>query len=228
MDEYPSISAVLVTYQRTELALRTIRGLGEYLAYPKEKIYWYVADDGSQPWHIDSILKEIIGCGFAVLGHHSQKFFPGTSFSGKGWNIGLVEAHRKSPFVLWMEDDWELRRPLAISPYLRMLHDREDVGMVRLGHLAVGSQVEIVGYSGIHYLNYLRTTQYAYSGNPHIRHVRFSQACGPFAEDCNPGMIELRQDDKFRKDVNVPAIWRPADIPGWGIFAHIGTERTFQ
>lgn len=228
MDEYPTISAVLVTYNRTELALRTIRGLGQYLAYPLEKVSWYVADDGSPREHVDAILKAIVECGFTVLGFHNQKAMPGTFFPGKGWNFALNKAHEKSPFVLWLEDDWELRRPLAISPYLRLLHDREDIGMIRLGHLAVGSKVEIVGHSGIHYLNYLRDTQYSYSGNPHIRHVRFSQAVGPFAEDKNPGEIELDQDYKFRSNPNAPAIWRPADIPGWGIFAHIGTDKTWS
>lgn len=227
MDEYPSIAAVLVTFNRTELALRTIRGLGQYLDYPLEKVYFYVADDGSPREHVDAILKEIVNCGFCVLGYHNEKFRPGTHFPGIGWNMGLMAAHQKSPFVLMMEDDWELRRPLAISPYLRMLHDREDVGMVRLGHLAVGSKVEIVGYSGIHYLHYLPDTQYMYSGNPHIRHVRFSQAVGPFAEDKTPGEIELDQDYKARTLPNVPAIWRPADIPGWGIFHHVGQEKTW-
>lgn len=227
MDEFPTISVILLTYKRTDLALRTIRGLGQYLAYPLEKVYFYVADDGSPREHVDAILREIVNCGFCVLGYHNEKFSPGTTFPGKGWNLALQIAHQKSPFVLVKEDDWELRRPLAISPYLRMLHDREDVGMVRLGHLAVGSKVEIVGYSGIHYLNYLRDTQYAYSGNPHIRHVRFSQAVGPFAEDKTPGEIELDQDYKFRSNPNVPAIWRPADIPGHGIFGHIGADKTW-
>src|SRR3990172_7535200 len=150
MDEFPTIAAVMVTYNRTELALRTIRGLGNFLAYPPEKVSWYVADDGSPKEHVDTILREIVGCGFTIIGYHNQKFSPGTFFPGKGWNLALRTAHTKSPFVLFLEDDWELRLPLAVSPYLRLLHDREDVGMVRLGHLAVGSKVEIVGHSGIH------------------------------------------------------------------------------
>lgn len=227
MDEYPVISAVMVTFNRTDLALRTIRGLGQYLAYPKEKVAFYIADDGSPREHVDAILHEVIVNGFTVLGYHNQKFLPGTFFPGKGWNLALATAHKKSPFVLWLEDDWELRRPLAISPYLRMLHDLENVGVVRLGHLAIGSDVRIVGYSGIHYLEYLRSTPYAYSGNPHIRHVRFSDACGLFREDRNPGDIELEQDQVFRSNPNIPAIWRPADIPGWGIFGHTGTEKTW-
>lgn len=228
MDEYPTLAVVLVTYLRTELALRTVDGLGKFLAYPKDKVYWYVADDGSPREHVDAIIQRITDCGFRGLGYHNQKFVPGTPFAGKGWNIALQTAHNQSPFVLWMEDDWELRHPLAISPYLHLLHERDDVGMVRLGHLAVGCDVSIVGYKGIHYLSYLRNTQYGYSGNPHIRHARLSQALGPFREDVNPGEIELYQDDAFRRNSNAPAIWRPADIPGWGIFAHIGTERTFK
>lgn len=228
MDEYPTISCVMVTYNRTELALRTVRGLGQYLAYPLEKVAFYVADDGSPRAHVDAVLKQIVDSGFTVLGFHNQKAMPGTFFPGKGWNFALNKAHEFSPFVIHLEDDWELRRPLAISPYLRLLHDREDIGMIRLGHLAVGSDVRIVGANGIHYLEYQRSTQYAYSGNPHIRHARFSQAVGPFAEDRNPGEVELDQDAKWRANLSAPAIWRPADIPGHGIFGHIGTDKTWS
>lgn len=228
MDEFPSIACVMVTYNRTELAVRTIRGLGKYLAYPLEKVAWYIADDGSPREHVEVLMREVIECGFTGLGFHNQKFIPGTYFAGKGWNLALGTAHSKSPFVLWMEDDWELRRPLAISPYLRLLNDRSDIGLIRLGHLAVGSDVRIVGANGIHYLEYLRSTQYAYSGNPHIRHIRFAEAVGPFAEDRNPGEIELDQDAKWRAKLDAPSIWRPADIPGWGIFAHIGTDKTWS
>jgi len=227
MDEYPALAVVLVTYKRTDLALRTIRGVYDYLAYPAEKLCWYVADDGSPSEHVEAVLKEIVNCGFTLLGHHNRKFIPNAAYPGKGYNAALGAAHGTSPFCLFLEDDWELRRPLAISPFLRLLHDKEDIGLVRLGGLAVGSDVRIVGYSGIHYLEYLRSTSYAYSGNPHIRHERFLLACGPFAEDKNPGDIELDMDNKFRNNTNAPAIWRPADIPGWGIFAHIGTEKTW-
>jgi len=228
MDEYPNLSVILVTYKRTDLAKRTIEGLSKYLAYPKDKIYFYVADDGSPEEHVHRLRDTILRYDFRLHGSHNEKFMPGTTFPGKGWNLALRTMASVSPFTLFMEDDWELRQPLAISPYLRLLNDNQGVGMIRLGGLAVGNDVKVVGYSGIHYLEYLRSSQYCYSGNPHIRHQRFTDTLGPFNENVNPGDLELDYDGKFRANRDAPAILRPADLPAWGVFGHIGTERTFS
>jgi hypothetical protein len=228
MDEYPNLSVILVTYKRTELAVRTILGLSKYLAYPRDKVYFYIADDGSPVEHVDKLREVITDCGFRLQGFHNNKFAPGTTFPGRGWNLALQTMSEVSPFTLFMEDDWELRQPLAISPYLRLLNDEQGIGMIRLGGLAVGNDVRVVGYNGIHYLEYLRSSQYCYSGNPHIRHQRFTYTIGPFNESVNPGDLELDYDARFRANSDAPAILRPADLSAWGVFGHIGTERTFS
>lgn len=228
MDNFPNLSIVMVTYERTELALRTIRGISENLIYPKSKIRWFIGDDGSSLAHGIAIHDTLLDETMILSDYHNEKYFPGTYFSGKTWNRALARAYTESDYVLWLEDDWELSKPLNIEPYIRMLSEREDVGMVRLGHLAVGSDVRIVGHGGVHYLDYLRSTQYAFSGNPSLRHIRFTKAIGPYAEDKNPGDIELDYDSRFREYPEIPAIWRPADIPGWGIFGHIGTAKSWE
>lgn len=228
MDQLPVLAIALVTCERTELALRTIRGIRENLVYPNELIKWFVGDDGSSKTHSMALITEINSLGMTLADYHNEKFMPDTYFAGKTWNRALGLAHQESDYVMLLEDDWELRHPLHIEPYIKLLSEREDVGMVRLGHLAVGSIVEIVGHGGIHYLNYLRGTQYAYSGNPSIRHGRFTKALGFLAENKTPGEIELDYDDRFQNNIEAPSIWRPADIPGWGIFAHIGTQKSWE
>ena len=231
MDNLPPLAICMVTYKRTDLALRTIRGVSEFLGYPKELLGWYIADDGSDPDHPNALLEQLNTCSERVIGVHNIRYRPAgkenSYFCGKGWNNALTYAHRFSDFVLWAEDDWELRKPLDIRPYIQMLSERQDVGIVRLGHLAVGSDVRIVGHAGVHYLEYLRTTQYAYSGNPLIRHRRFLDYYGFYSEEKNPGEIETDYDSRFREGVSGPSIWRPADIPGWGVFGHIGTDKSF-
>jgi hypothetical protein len=227
MTDLPNLAIVMVTYKRTREAVITVKSAAENLDYPREKRGWYIADDGSEADHVGAILRELTEVqGETLWGHHSEKFSPGTPFCGRGWNTALQKAHQYAEIILWLEDDWLLNRRLDIAPYVRLLMEREDVGMVRLGGLAVGSDVHIVGHAGVHYLKYLRTTQYAYSGNPLLRHLRFGRAYGPFAEDRNPGDIELDFDGRFRA-MSGPDIWRPADIPGWGIFGHIGTDKTW-
>ena len=98
---------------------------------------------------------------------------------------------------------------------------------MRLGTLAVGNTVEIVGYDGVHYLKYSREQPYAYSGNPNIRHARFTRAYGMYAEDKNPGEIELDFDWRFRHTPG-PEILRPAEINPWGAFGHIGESKSYE
>ena len=219
MIEFPDLAIVLLTYKRTNEAVATIQGLIKFLGYEKEKRAWYIADDGSPEAHLKSVLNQLESSGEKMLGYHSKRFSP---YTGIGWNKGIGMGFQYSDFVLVMEDDWILKEPFDIHPFVEMLVQREDVGLVRLGGLAVGNTVEIVGHNGHHYFRYHKDKQYAYSGNPQIRHARFVKAYGVYSEEkLNPGELELNYDGRIRAQ-DGPEIWRPSDIPGWGIFAHIG------
>jgi hypothetical protein len=112
--------------------------------------------------------------------------------------------------------------------YVKLLQEHTEVGIVSFRILSIGADVRTVGWDGEIFLKYLRTTQYAYSGNPHLRHARYTTHYGWFAEDRNPGLIELHQDDQYRLDVKGgPEIWRPAMLDQWGGFHHIGQDKTW-
>lgn len=243
MTEWPRLAILLLSYNRPAEACRTIIGIANNLVYAGEKA-WYVADDGSDKEIFLHIMGQLTFKSQNIIGSHNYRYSPKT---GKGWNQGLGICHQYSEVVLVLEDDWELtgnhdmnpeNHPgkfsinpymangmLDISPYVQMLMEREDVGMVRLGGLAVGNTVEIVGHNGHHYLRYMKDRQYAFSGNPHLRHGRFTRAYGWYSEaELNPGELELDFDGRMRA-MDGPDIWRPSDIPGWGIFHHIGQAR---
>ena len=226
MSDSPHLAIALVTYKRTREALETIRSTCQNLEYPQELIGWYIGDDGSPAEHHDALLKELEEQNMYLIGHHNDRFRDGDGFNcGKGWNKALGMCHQYSDFVLWLEDDWVLEPPLDIKPYVKLLQENEKVGIVNFRILSVGADVHTVGANGTMYLKYLRTTQYAYSGNPLIRHARFTKHYGWFAEDRNPGLIELHQDDMYRLDVkDGPEIWRPVTIDPWGGWHHIGEK----
>lgn len=238
VNDLPHIAIGLVTYRRTEEALRTVKSTCENLVYPKELRSFYVGDDGSDPKHISAIIAELSDREENIIGYHSDRLRhkgeEDTHNAGLGWNKTLGLCHQKSDFVLWLEDDWELEKPLEIIPYVRLLQEREDVGIVSFRILSVGADVHTVGhtvegYGGQVYLKYLRTTQYAFSGNPYLRHARYTRHYGTFAEDRNPGLMELHQDDQYRLAVgDAPEIWRPAEISPWGGWAHIGSTKTWE
>ena len=223
----PNICIVLLTYLRTEFAVRTIQGVCDNLDYPKELRTWYVADDGSPSEHIGAIFKTLEDNGESLYRYHNDKYRKGTPFCGIGWNRALEFAHMHSDYVLWLEDDWVLQESLDIRPWVRMLKEREDVGIVRMSGLATGNDVRIVAHNGVHYLQYLRKSKMAYSGNPLIRHVRFKNKYGLFDTKRSPGAMEISYDEAFRAQ-DGPDIWRPASINAWGVWGHIGRERTWK
>lgn len=231
MDQLPHISIVLVTYKRTAEALETVRSTCENLVYPRDLRSWYVADDGSPEEHVNEILTTLRGKFERILGYHNERLRPegqeDSYFAGKGWNLGLGIAHQNSNFVLFLEDDWRLDEKLDLEPYVKLLIEREDIGIVTFRVLSVGADVHTVGYDGRHYLKYLRTTQYAYSGNPYLRHARFTTHYGWFDEGRNPGDIELEMDSRFR-DKEGPDIWRPVAISPWGAWSHVGTDKSWR
>lgn len=230
MENLPRLAIVLLTYKRTQEALQTVRSTCKNLGYPTDLIGWYVADDGSSSEHHEAVIQEIEKCGFRLIGEHNDRFRDDHSHScGKGWNKGLGIGHQYSDFVLQLEDDWNLENQLDIIPYVQLLQDVANVGIVSFRILSVGADVHTVGHAGQIYLKYQRSTQYAYSGNPLLRHARYTLYYGWFAEDRNPGLIELHQDDMYRLDVHGgPEIWRPATLDPWGGFHHIGTDKTWK
>ena len=233
MSDLPKIAIALVTYKRTEQALRTIRSTCDNLIYPKELRSWYIGDDGSSPDHVFALQTSLQAKDENIIGAHSEHLRhrdeENTFNAGIGWNRALGLSHQFSDYVLWLEDDWELDEPLDLVPYVKLLRDNEAVGICSFRILSVGADVHTIGYEGQIYLKYLRNTQYAFSGNPYLRHARYTQKYGWFAEDRNPGLMELHQDDQYRLAVgDAPDIWRPLNISPWGAWKHIGNEKTWE
>src|SRR3972149_806875 len=77
-DELPRLSIAMVTYQRTEEALRTIESTCENLLYPKELRSWFVSDDGSGDNHLYKVLKKLDELGEKV------KWFQGERLRKEG------------------------------------------------------------------------------------------------------------------------------------------------
>lgn len=228
----PEIAIALVTYNRLGEALRTIESTCENLIYPKELIKWFVNDDGSGDEYVRELTKKLDEYDrkhWLRTGRMRKEGQEESYFCGKGWNMALGNAHQYSDFVLWLEDDWVLDEPLDLSLYVRLLRERADVGAVSFRILSVETEVKTKGYEGKLFVEYLKTTQYAYSGNPILRHARFVKHYGWFDEEKDPGNIELNCDDRYRLDEKGgPMIWRPLDISPWGAWKHVGKEKTWK
>lgn len=233
--EPPRLAIALVTYKRLEQALRTIESTCANLKYPTEKIKWIIGDDGSDGEYVEKLV-EVIQKKNMIYKYASERMRnegeEDTYYCGRMWNWALGNAHQYSDYVLWLEDDWILDEPLDLTRYVKLLDQNPNVGAISFRILSIETDVRTKGYDGKMYVEYLRSSQYAYSGNPILRHARFVEYYGWFHEQRDPGNIELDMDDKYRADAKGagigPTIWRPLDISPWGAWKHIGKEKTWK
>lgn len=229
-DELPNIAIVMVTYKRTDQAVRTIKSTADNLVYPKEKLAWFVGDDGSPAKHETAVRKALKD--ESLHDYHNERMRPegqeDSYYAGKVWNRALGLGYQFSDFVLFLEDDWLMEKPLFLEPYVKLLQEREDVGIVTFRILNVGADVHTVGHNGEVFLQYQRTSPYAYCGHPALRHARFVKYYGWFHEERSPGEIELDMDSRYREDGEGPVIWRPATLDQWGGWHHIGEVKTWK
>jgi len=214
MSDWPTVAVLLITYKRTDLALRTIRGVKANLGY--ENLTWHIADDGSPNGHIGALTAELPE-GTTV----SNSSRAGVAAS---MNLGAKKCMERADFVLWLEDDWELARPYDLRPAVQMLQERGDVGMVRLGYISPGIEGQIITSAGRLWWKLRKGSDtYVFSGHAALRHRRFIEAYQPYQEGLTPGETELWMCGTFAKKQG-PDIVLPMDTGQWGAFGHIGGE----
>lgn len=206
---------VFQTYARTEYALRTIEAIKEHLIYEPS---WFIVDDGSEASHLEEIKAAI---GSDLIGHYSKRVGYGALA-----NVAWRETAKYDPITLWLEDDWVLDRPFNPAHYIHLLSSDQSIGMVRLGRIPIGLRGEIIGDGVEVYLKLDKGAPYYFSGNPSIRHSRFYDAYGGYPTDLKPGDTEVAYDDIIRSAAG-PDIITPINIGTWGLFGHIGAEKSY-
>lgn len=211
------ITVILQTYRRTEYCLRTIAAARELLHYQGE-LRWYVADDGSPVDHWMAVCEAI---GDPIEGHTQRR--------GYGANANAAWLSADSALTLWLEDDFELRQPLDLTPHAYTLMDCEDVGMVRLGYIDPLMREPSRDFGGRRYHTLPRawpdTSFYAFTGHPSLRHARYRQAYGDYPAGLTPGDTELAYAYQYRTGDGPLIVW-PEGYPADGYFAHIGSVKT--
>lgn len=222
MNEYPPVIALIITYERTNLAVETVRSIKERLEYPN--IGFHIADDGSKPGHVERILEEI-GPTYSVSKSNTARRGVGANM-----NAGMHHALLRGDFILWLEDDWVLPKGarLDLRPCVDIMTENASVGMVRLGRLSAGLHGETIGAAGRVWWSLARNKNtYVFSGNAALRHRRFCEAYGPYQEGLRPGETELWMCNRFNT-TNGPGIVWPAWLTPEQTFQHIGDHQSFK
>jgi len=216
------IVILLQTWERTEVALRTIAAAREFLRYPD--LRWYVADDGSRPEHVAAVAAALEGA--TVIGGHSERLGYGATA-----NKAIRAAEEVSRLLFFLEDDWELTCPLDLWQYAALLMESHEIGMVRLGNLNLDIRGRTWAHNGLIYWKldkepHIEGTP-VFTGHPSLRHRRYREAYGWYPEGLGPGDTELAYAYQFRLgSQDAPGIVWPADYPPGGYFGHIGAVKT--
>lgn len=209
---------ILMTYNRLELAKRTVIGLRDNLIYEDGNIHWIICDDSSDN-HEDYVasLQALMP---------SKAFIVNGERKGVGYmvNRALAFAHNITPLTLIMEDDWELRSEFNITPYARIFFSIP-VGYVRFGYLSPGAGGHLYSINGQIYFSFEdKSFTYNAAGHPHLTHKRYYDYYGYYPEGVSPGETELQRCAQFNAKNDGPAIVYPINIAPNGVFPHIGSE----
>ena len=213
-----TIYVILTTYKRQELAVKTIKGVVDWARY-SDGIHWIVCDDGSGDDYMSPLFEAIGGrlAGVVEGNRHGVGYMMNRA-------IEQVQA-LGGQLMFFLEDDWELRTEHDFSLDASILLNDHSVGMVRYGYLSPGLNATLVANSNkLYWKVEPNGYQYRFTGHPSLRHIRFHQAYGMYAEGLTPGQTEL----DFCARVNAgrvydPCIYITAYQP-YGIFHHIGAE----
>lgn len=220
---------------REGIAKRTLESLGKLMEF-SGGFKLYIADGSDSIEHsfeISDAWANIYGGDASVV--HVPDTTPGIV-----WNKAITQIFKDGhSWYYRCEDDFLLREHINISHYARILIEREDVGMVRLGLMPDGLVLKSIGWTdsrghpGI-YFSCSQNTPYAYSGNPGIVHKRLHDAVGLFHLSHNPGDIEIDFDHRVRQAMTMggPRIWMPFALGGesrtYGVFNHIGEVKSYD
>jgi len=215
--DWPEVALLLVTYRRTDYAVRTIDSIKRHLDYPA--LSWVVADDGSGEDHQQALLADI-GDPNCILSDAGQQ-----GGTGHNRNLGLRRAFERTPYVLHVEDDWELDEPLDLRPFVDVLISHTDVGMIRLGYIEEGHVARTVSLCGRLWWDLDKRSGHLniFAGHPHLLHQRFHEGYKYYPEGWLPGETEEGLAYWVRSTRGpkiLYPLWRP-----WGIWHHIGTVK---
>lgn len=219
------IGVVLLTYGRRDYAEVTLRSTLDKLVYDSE-VQVHIASDGDSSEYIDH-LREIAG-GYPRIASvtHSNSERGGY---GKNWNLATQVVHQSCEYVLALEDDWELRRPLDACKLIEQMNELQ-LGCVRLGYVGFTQELRcsFASAGGQYWLRFdpASPEPHVFAGHPRIEARWWTQFVGPWPEGLLPGETEfaIAHRPESRQKVGWPlSLVRPEG----DLYVHFGAIRSY-
>jgi glycosyltransferase involved in cell wall biosynthesis len=219
---WPTVTVLVVTYNRPEIVRRVIQRYELYLQYAG-KLVWRLADDGSPAGYVADLQKE-----FARLNLQAT-VTPRGGF-GANLNNGLKAAFKESPFVFLTEDDWATWDYLSVTKAVWLLESIPEIGLVRYDEIGVDERLDAAVLKHPHdgmretwarYFVIDKASRYIYpGGHPNLVHKRYYDAYGFYKEGGEIASVERHFSPLLTKPG--PEIAVMAEYTGVPKFRHIG------
>lgn len=214
-----------VAHPRAEYARKTLESTLQYLDPGDNTLQFHIADDGSDPKHIEILTAICRNAGYEPTYSNAER-----GGYGKSYNLMCQTVHQISDLVLPLEDDWELTRPLKLEYLAKALDENPDIRSIRLGYLGITQPLigTVAFRSGMTYLllDPNSPEPHVFCGHPRIETVEYQRDVGAWPEGLRAGETEWEVTHRWPARTGVA--W-PLDIglpasQDWGaIYAHIGS-----
>jgi len=222
--DWPTVSILIVTWNRPKEIRRTLSGLLHNIRYPMDKLHWHLSDDQSPGTYLTDIVSEF-----------PKLQFTSTVTERKGWganvNKGITFCLDKGhDFIFLCEDDYVATRPIRLRAGVAVLLGEKEIGVIRYdgieGHaLDLELREAQTPIGKVPWLRILKGSPFlnVYSNRPHLMHRRFHDRYGLYPEGQRLAITETRFAQRVKRTAG-PDIAVLKDGIGKA-FDHIGKSR---
>jgi hypothetical protein len=195
--------------QRKQAAENTLQSWNDRLMYEGD-IHLHVADDGSTlKWKPEKFWKRS-----EITYSRQERHGVGASL-----NAGIKKAHT---IFLYMVDDWSLSQSFDITPWVQVLTENNNLGIVRLGppHPDMTGTIKMFTTNWQGWGLLLNRHHFAIGHRPQLIHQRLIEYYGWFDEDTSALECERLYNQRWVEDRNGPGAILALPHP----FIHSGSE----
>lgn len=222
-----SLAIMLLTYRRLAYAKETLDSTLAHLQTSQE-VYVHIASDGDPQEYVDelrAVATAKINRDYVTSSNVNRMGY------GASYNAATQVIHNLSgcEYVLVLEDDWKLTRPLDISPMIEVLK-ASVFGCIRMGYIGYTQELRgtFVSHGGLHWLalDPDSAEPHVFAGHPRLETVAWQRRVGPWTQGLQPGQTEW--EVAHRPAARQQVAW-PIDMikPSGDAWVHIGTERSW-
>lgn len=221
--ELPKITVLITTYNRIDLLNQTIDALVSNLNYSGE-ITYVIANDGEEPLSEFTLRVGTRDSQGQYVNATEVRTNSPRSGLGTNTNVGLRECFAQSEIVLQTQDDYLLIQQLDLDEHVQKLVEDTSAGWIRL-RLTQGQNFTGTVVHRYWHLNWHSEGWYIASDQPHLKHKRFHDFHGFYAEGLKVGDTEnewVGRTKQQGKDRGGPSVLIPVDWPCDSSWIHTG------